>query len=251
MNNLFLKRLILLGFLFATQLLTVPATAQLGLPGDISQIFSRGRFKLGWVGGNETRAMILVIWDQKISDRDLNGFVDRMLQSGARHIVIPVWGCQSNSVANDVGSCRVFDPNFHMRQAWALQAKGLQTSFLPIVSTPQWEWRGMFRPSNLDHWFWNYKQWILKLAAQAKGLGQKQLVVATEFSKDLYQHTDRWKDVAREVRKAYQGKIIITTNWDQIDFGFWSELDAIGFSAYFPISPKANPTQEELNAKWV
>ena len=247
-----LAAIVLSGLILAQLVVPVRALAQWDISGMINHpALNRGIYKLRWINGNETRALILVLWKTNISDQELTTFVDRMVQSGARHVVIPVWGCQSNSVANDVGGCRVFDPQFHIRQAHAIQARGIQTSFLPIIATPRWEWRGTFRPSNLDHWFWNYKQWIRQLAQQAKNLGQKQLVIATEFSRDLYSHTDRWKDVAREVRKVYQGKILITTNWDHIDFGFWSELDAIGFSAYFPIAAKSDPTQDELNAKWI
>lgn len=77
----------------------------------------------------------------------------------------------------------------------------------------------------------------------------KELVVSSENT-ILYRYEARWKKVLAEVRTVFDGPLILTVNWDDTAHGFWSDADAIGVSAYFPLSLSPNPSQEELDAAW-
>ncbi|HUP57227.1 MAG TPA: hypothetical protein VM598_07220, partial [Bdellovibrionota bacterium] len=120
---------------------------------------------------------------------------------------------------------------------------------LPIVLTPGSVWRGYFDPTDVDGWFASYTKWLEGVAQDAIELGSTELVVGSEF-KPIYRHTEHWRRLLRHMRGVFPGPLIVTANWDEFDYGFWDEADAIGVSAYFPLSIVPNPTQEMLDRGW-
>ena len=78
----------------------------------------------------------------------------------------------------------------------------------------------------------------------------KEFVVGTEFKK-LFKDGARWRKLIQEIRRdSFSGPLIVTANWDEMDLDFWDEADAIGFSAYFPLSAAKNPSPEALSLAW-
>ncbi|MEQ1875860.1 MAG: hypothetical protein ABL958_04380 [Bdellovibrionia bacterium] len=171
--------------------------------------------------------------------------VERIKAAGFSRIVIPFWGCQPDTKSSEVGSCEVAPPSTFILQAKIAQSLGLEVSFLPIVGTPKGEWRGLFKPENVSRWFQTYFAWVKMVAVEAEKLKMKELVAATEFSVYLYSQTQNWKILLANLRPYFTGRLIITTNWDHPDFDFWSEADAFGISAYFPLST-GSTTMEAL-----
>lgn len=204
--------------------------------------------------------VVLVLW-ANYSPEQINGFLDRILETGTDHVTIPVFGCQSDIHSSDVGSCEVrlqTAGTIHGNRPFAGQPflaaelavqKGFKVTFLPIVVTKNWEWRGFFDPKDVDGWFRTYTAWITELAKRAQELGSTEFVAGTEFS-NLYRQTERWKKVLREIRKHFHGPVVVTVNWGDIDHGFWDEADAIGVSAYYPVSHEKDPSQDELDRGW-
>jgi hypothetical protein len=133
--------------------------------------------------------------------------------------------------------------------ARAAQSKGFEVSYLPIVQTLDWKWRGFFDPLDVDGWFRTYTAWIRGVAREAASLGMKEMVVGSEFTR-LYRYDDRWKQVLHEVRRDFAGPLVLTVNWGDFDHTFWSEADAIGVSSYYPLSTRPDPSQDELDQAW-
>lgn len=191
---------------------------------------------------------VLMLWKDP-TPQELDTVLDRIEQSGSKHLTVPYFGCQSTIHSSDVGACELknrMNASLIARQA---VVRGFNVSFLPIVATPKWDWRGFFEPTDVEAWFRSYTQWVKKLAREARELGMKELVVSTEFSK-LYRHENQWRRLLEEVRAEFGGPLVITTNWDDLKHHFWDAADAIGMSGYFPLSESEQPSQAELDAAW-
>jgi hypothetical protein len=63
---------------------------------------------------------------------------------------------------------------------------------------------------------------------------------------------DRWRALAREVRRAYKGKLTYSVNFDSHDsFTFGDCLDVIGMNTYDPIAKhEAAPSAEQVRDAW-
>ncbi|HEX4926132.1 MAG TPA: hypothetical protein VFV50_18710 [Bdellovibrionales bacterium] len=161
---------------------------------------------------------------------------DRIRGAGFKRITIPYWGCQPDSKSSEVGACELISEDRYAYQAKIAMSRGLKVSFLPIVGTLTGEWRGLFKPKDVPRWFQTYGAWITKVAREAQILQMEELVAGTEFSVFLFQQDAHWKALLRDLRSSFGGRLVVTTNWDHPDFKFWSEADAFGVSAYFPLS---------------
>lgn len=192
---------------------------------------------------------VLTLWDDIFNDAQIDSFLKRIPRTHVDSLTIPVFGCQRTIDDSYVDSCTVQNRKFIMHVAKIAQAQGFELIFLPILMTPKSEWRGFFQPKDIQKWFETYTVWIRELAKEARQFGMKEFIVASEFVK-LYKYTKQWKNVISEVRKEFSGPLIATVNWDSLDVGFWEDLDAIGISAYRPLSDETNPGQEELNKAW-
>jgi hypothetical protein len=172
-----------------------------------------------------------------------------MKATGARHLTIPVLGCQTAPASEDVGACVVASRARALDLARAGRDAGLTVGFLPIVEGKRWEWRGEFEPDDRARWFERYTRWIVDLARDARRVGASELCVGTELTR-LYRHAEEWSRVLAEVRGEFSGPLVVTVNWSDLDLGFWGDADAIGVSAYHPLASHGGASQEELDAGW-
>lgn len=191
---------------------------------------------------------VLVLWADVPRDT-LSRLFARMKATGARHLTIPVFGCQSDRTSSDVGSCEIASRARALDLARMGRDHGFGVGFLPIVAGKRWEWRGFFEPRDRARWFDSYTRWIVGLARDARQIGASELVVATELTK-LYRRAEEWTKVLAAVRDEFSNPLVITVNWSDLDLDFWGEADAIGVSAYHPLV-KFGPTRQALlDARW-
>jgi hypothetical protein len=180
---------------------------------------------------------VYVAW-ATYSDADLSKTIARVKQTGATHLTI---------TSSDVGACSVGSQEQAIREAKIATAQGMGVTFLPIVTTPKWDWRGEFNPDDVDAWFVSYKAWLKGLAEIANQLQATDFVVGSELS-ILYDDESHWSDLLDEFHGIFNGPLIVTVNWSKLDYSFWSHADAIGISSYFPLSTSDSPTQDDLDA---
>jgi beta-glucosidase len=192
---------------------------------------------------------VLALWDTDLPREALESLFARVAATGARHVTIPVFGCQTDIRSGDVGSCEVASRRRALDLARAGRDHGFSVGFLPIVAGKRWEWRGHFEPADRAAWFLSYTRWIVDLAREARAIGASELVVGTELTR-LYRRDEEWARVLAAVRGEFGGPLIVTVNWSDLDLGFWEDADAIGVSAYHPLSARDEPTQEALDAGW-
>jgi hypothetical protein len=99
-------------------------------------------------------------------------------------------------------------------------------------------------------WFSSYRHYILKYARLAQENNIDIYCIGTELSYAAG-NTAFWKDLIKEVRRIYKGKLTYAANWDNYDnIGFWEDLDYAGIDAYFPLSHSVSPSLEELEQGW-
>jgi hypothetical protein len=189
---------------------------------------------------------VYVAW-ATYTDADLSKTIARVKQTGATHLTLPYFGCQTSITSADVGACSVGTQEQVIREAKIAISQGLAVTLLPIVTTPKWDWRGTFNPTDVDAWFASYKTWLKGVIEIANELELKEFIVGSEFS-ILYDQEDRWSALLDDLRSDFEGPLIVTVNWGKLDYSFWSHADAVGVSYYFPLSSKDSPNSNDLDA---
>lgn len=112
-------------------------------------------------------------------------------------------------------------------------------------------WKGSIEPMNLDNWFKNYEEIIMNYLDLIKGFNIGSFCVGTELN-SMQKYDKNWRDLIKNVRKKFNGKITYCANWDAYkDVEFFSDLDYISLSAYFPLVEKGEePSLEKLINSW-
>ncbi len=191
-----------------------------------------------------------MLWSEEYTDEQIGVLLNEAQRLGARYVQVPIFNCQMDSEASVVGACQIGSEGFSLRVARMAKARGFSVAFLPIVATPSWEWRGNFNPANSDRWFATYGEWILKIARLSRDFDLSEVIVGSEFGA-IYDYEAHWRALISRVREVFSGPLVLTVNWKNLNLGYWDAVDAIGVSAYFPLSRANKPKQEDLNANWV
>ncbi|MCH2215705.1 MAG: glycoside hydrolase [Flavobacteriales bacterium] len=127
---------------------------------------------------------------------------------------------------------------------------GLKVMLKPQVWIPRM-WVGDFYPDNMEKWEESMTNFTLHFARLADSLDVELFCLATEYKKLTIENPDYFKELIREIRAVYKGKLTYAANWDEYDqVTFWADLDYIGVNAYFPLSENEQPILEELKASW-
>ncbi|QSE96368.1 glycoside hydrolase family 113 [Fulvivirga lutea] len=115
-------------------------------------------------------------------------------------------------------------------------------------------WAGDFDLNSEDEWkVWesSYRDYILTFAKVADSLNVPLFCIGTEYRKAVVKRPAFWKELIREVRDVYSGKLTYAANWDNYqNVSFWQDLDYIGVDAYFPLNDAKTPTIEQLESSW-
>ena len=134
------------------------------------------------------------------------------------------------------------------------KALGLKVMLKPHVWVRGQGWAGDFQLKNdaeWDSWGESYSDYILTFAQIADSLNVEILCIGTEYRKSATIRPDIWRQLIRDVRKVYHGKVVYAANWDNFEkIEFWDQLDYIGIDAYFPLSAHKSPTLTDLNSNW-
>ena len=150
------------------------------------------------------------------------------------------------------------------RQWWGETANGIQAThdssqvlgIMNMLKPHLWvrgSWPGEIEMTNeedWEHWFKNYRGFILDYAKLAEELKIPILCIGTELEKTS-ERTEDWRKVISQIRKVYSGKLVYAANFTEFEkIKFWDELDYIGIQAYFPLAKSHNPDLAELTKSW-
>lgn len=171
---------------------------------------------------------------------DYRGLLEEISALGVSQvmIVIPLHQASifSNTPSLGVGLDRI---RTTIRQA---QSLSLQVSLMPIIKLQKRqinEWRGKLAPSKEEIWWSNYGVELKRLATLATRQGIQRLVIGAELCSLEHQY-ERWVDLITDLRGRFKGVLSYSANWDHYrKIKYWSLLDEIAVTAYFPISERS------------
>lgn len=114
-------------------------------------------------------------------------------------------------------------------------------------------WAGDIRmntEADWDAWFENYSQYILYNAQIAAETNAAAISVGVELGGTAEQSA-RWRSLIARVRAVYSGHVTYCANFDEYHkIDWWDALDCVGIDAYWSLSQKTDPKDEELRAAW-
>ena len=97
----------------------------------------------------------------------------------------------------------------------------------------------------------SYRKYILLYAHLAEEHNVELFCLGTELFNFVKARPEFWKKLIMEVREVYSGKLVYAENWDKAEqVELWEYLDFIGVDAYFPLSGKKNPDEQEIKRGW-
>ena len=96
----------------------------------------------------------------------------------------------------------------------------------------------------------SYRKFILHFAQVAEETKIPMLCIGTELQSIVANNPEYWRQLIREIKQVYTGKLTYAENWDQFqNVPFWDQLDYVGIDAYFPLKT-ASPTVTILTELW-
>lgn len=137
--------------------------------------------------------------------------------------------------------------------------KGMKVAWLPFIIVRDGSWRGEIEPEKPVRWFKSYNGHLSSIAVEANRLEVDLLMLGSELesmNKPIY--NEEWTQIVKTIRELYRGPLCYSVNWwpDEKSFKnilatqWFRLLDYIGVSAYFELTPKNDPTLEELINAW-
>lgn len=93
----------------------------------------------------------------------------------------------------------------------------------------------------------SYRGFILDYAKLAQEEQVAIFSIGVELEQFVANRPQYWKDLIKEIRAIYKGKLTYSSNWDEYSrVPFWDQLDFIGIDSYFPVSESQTPTVQEV-----
>ncbi len=98
-------------------------------------------------------------------------------------------------------------------------------------------------------WFAGYGDYLLAHARAAAAAGCDAFCVGREIDRTVLRREADWRSLIARVRAAFSHALTYSAHHETFDrLGFWDALDAVGVSAYAPLSSKPAPGDSELLA---
>ena len=151
-------------------------------------------------------------------------------------------------------------------QWWGERLEGVETITnyareynLKVMVKPQvwmsWgDWVGNFDLETEEDWkIWEeqYTNYIMPFAELAEKQEVEIFCVGTEYRIVAVKRPEYWRNLIKQVRSVYSGKITYASNWDNYQkVTFWDDLDYIGIDSYFPLVDAITPEVEDLKKAW-
>ena len=129
----------------------------------------------------------------------------------------------------------------------------LEVMLKPQIYVPGSWTGGLEFKSDADWEKWEdaYRKYILPMAKIAEEYGVQTFCIGTEFKISTARREEFWRNLIKEIRAVYGGKLTYAANWDEYKhITFWDDLDYIGVDAYFPLSDSVTPSVAELKKAW-
>jgi hypothetical protein len=132
---------------------------------------------------------------------------------------------------------------------------GLSVMLKPHVWVVDQGWAGDYNLTLEEEWIiWekHYRKYILLYAGLADSLDVEMFCIGTEYRYAVNKRPEFWRNLIKETRELYGGKVTYAANWDNYrNINFWNHLDYIGIDAYWPLSEERTPSKMKLLNEWM
>lgn len=201
-------------------------------------------------------------WDRDFESGSFQQSIDALTATGANYVTLIIPYYQSNIYATDIHRGWNTPPDETLISAIRyIRSKGMQVNLKPHLDSYDGQWRANIDPGDRDGWFLAYGNMLKNYATVAAAEGVGQLTIGTELIKMADPqfngtNTERWNRLIGEIRQIYSGNLTYSANWgaagwtdEKNHIQFWSSLDTVGISAYFPL-PSGDNSVESLKREW-
>lgn len=133
------------------------------------------------------------------------------------------------------------------------KAKGLKIFLKPqIYVSGSWPGNINFKTDEeWQEWENDYKDFIFTFLEIAEKYDVELFCLGTEFKISAMNRVEFWRQLIKDAKKIYSGKLTYSSNWDVYNkIVFWDELDFIGISAYFPLVNQNEPSIPKIKRAW-
>lgn len=135
--------------------------------------------------------------------------------------------------------------------AKAAHERGLRVMLRPIIDEANLmkepgEWRGTLRPTSVDKWFTSYAQTLRPYLEAAQANKVEEFVLASELA-SLQRYTSAWKALGESAKKAYDGTLSYTFNWDSATTDALPE-QAVGIDLYYALDLGDDASAQDVAA---
>jgi hypothetical protein len=146
--------------------------------------------------------------------------------------------------------------NHAINKIHALGMKVMLKPHLDILDKSSGRWRGEIDFScsrEWEEWFKSYSKFIITYAQMAEENKVEMFCIGTELTYPATTCNDKWRELIKEIRKVYSGKLTYAANWNEeyMLIEFWDLLDYAGIDPYFPLSEEDDPSLEQIKAGWI
>ena len=191
----------------------------------------------------------------ELLSRDSDSIVENLKKSGITDISLVITWYQDEQDSTEIkplyigGNSARDEAIIHAINQ--IHKNGMRVRLKPHVDCVNGTFRGDIIPG--DKWFESYLDFIIHFAALAREYDVECFCIGTELEGTTYEEYDEhWNNLIKEVRKIFKGKVTYAANWSEYKgVLFWNKLDFMGIDAYFPLTDKNNPSQEDLDNAWV
>jgi len=208
-------------------------------------------------------ANIMPSTNTDLASESLKQSLSDLKATGATHVgfIIPYYQADKDATIINRGGNTPTDEALTSAVTYAHYI-GLAVSLKIHVETHDHEWRAYINPTNRDEWFASYGTILKHYGTIAQTQNIEQIVIGTELinmSSDSINSTNtaHWRNLIASLRSIYDGTLTYGANWgdgtwteETNQIKFWDDLDYIGISAYYWLSPTEDDSVESMITSW-
>lgn len=180
--------------------------------------------------------------------------------TGAEWIALSFWTWQANVFSTEIEFDYGYTVTDHDLQRVIEMARNLDLKVVmkPVVNSRDGFWRGMIqfpeeaggRTDYWQAWFRSYRHFINHYAELSQDFAVDMFCIGCEMVKTEHREQD-WLQVIADVRQRYDGPLIYNANHGSEEAITWfSALDLIGTSAYYPVATAPGSSWETMAESW-
>lgn len=188
--------------------------------------------------------------------------MDRLIETGAKTIIIEAITTQELATSNDVASSySMLKPKQFVKVVELAKDKGLKVWIKSDNGVLDESIGDAPTPTDPAVWFQNYTNHLVKYAKIANRLGVDSFLLTNELKTmtTVPEYRGYWIDAIAKVRAVYDGPVGLNlqsikegpeSSWESSNLAIGDLVDFIGLSCYTRLYTTTDPTSEDIRNGW-